>query len=124
MLTSRQGFRYVALATILLVILAGFSVSIADREEFTSPWLGMWWAVTTVTTVGYGDIYPTTVIGRIIASALMITGIGFLSLLTAAIASTFVSQDAAEEESEVAEVLATLKRIEERLERVEAQLER
>jgi voltage-gated potassium channel len=88
MLTSRQGFRYVALATILLVILAGVSVSIADREEFSSPWLGMWWAVTTVTTVGYGDVYPTTVLGRIIASALMVIGIGFLSLLTAAVAST------------------------------------
>jgi voltage-gated potassium channel len=122
MLTSRQGFRYVALATILLVILAGFSVSIADREEFTSPWLGMWWAVTTVTTVGYGDVYPTTVIGRIIAAALMVVGIGFLSLLTAAIASTFVSQDAADEETDVADVLATLQRIEERLERVEAKL--
>jgi voltage-gated potassium channel len=126
-LTSRQGFRYVALATVLLVVLAGFSVTIADREEFTSPWLGMWWAVTTVTTVGYGDVYPHTVAGRIIASALMITGIGFLSLLTAAIASTFVSHDTADEdhalESDHAELLAALQRIEDRLERVEAKLE-
>ncbi len=126
-LTSRQGFRYVAMATVLLVILAGFSVSIADREEFTSPWLGMWWAVTTVTTVGYGDVYPHTVAGRIIASVLMIIGIGFLSLLTASIASSFVSQDAAVEdqvlESDHAELLAVLTRIEERLDRVEAKLD-
>jgi voltage-gated potassium channel len=127
LLTSRQGFRYIALATVLLVILAGFSISIADGEEFPSPWLGMWWAVTTVTTVGYGDYAPGTVGGRIIASGLMITGIGFLSLLTAAIASAFVSQDAADDEhaaeSERAELLSMLKRIEERLERVEAKLE-
>jgi voltage-gated potassium channel len=123
-LTSRQGFRYVALATVLLVILAGFSVSIADREQFTTPWLGMWWAVTTVTTVGYGDVYPHTVGGKLIAAVLMIIGIGFLSTLTASIASRFVSLDSAEEESEIAEVLATLKRVEERLERVEAGLER
>ena len=86
-LTSRQGFRYVALATVLLVILAGFSVSLADREQFTTPWLGMWWAVTTVTTVGYGDVYPHTVGGKVIAAVLMIIGIGFLSTLTASIAS-------------------------------------
>jgi voltage-gated potassium channel len=128
MLTSRQGFRYIALATVLLVILAGVSISIADREEFPSPWLGMWWAVTTVTTVGYGDYAPETLGGRVIASGLMITGIGFLSLLTAAIASTFVSQDAAgvqqETGSEQAELLSALRRIEERLERVEAKLDR
>ena len=118
-LTSRQGFRYVALATVLLVILAGFSVSLADREQFTTPWLGMWWAVTTVTTVGYGDVYPHTVGGKVIAAVLMIIGIGFLSTLTASIASRFVSLDSAEEESEIAEVLATLKRVEERLERIE-----
>jgi voltage-gated potassium channel len=128
LLTSRQGFRYIGLATVLLVILAGFAISVADREHFSSPWVGIWWAVTTVTTVGYGDVVPETLLGRIIASALMITGIGFLSLLTAAIASTFVSQDAAEDvqsmESEQAELLRMLGRIEERLERVEAKLER
>jgi voltage-gated potassium channel len=127
LLTSRQGFRYIALATVLLVILAGLAISVADRREFPSPWVGIWWAVTTVTTVGYGDYAPETVGGRVIASGLMITGIGFLSLLTAAIASTFVSQDAAEEEqetgSEQAELLGALRRIEERLERVEAKLD-
>jgi voltage-gated potassium channel len=122
LLTSRQGFRYVALATILLVMVTGFAISVADREEFSSPWVGMWWAITTVTTVGYGDYSPHTALGRIIASMLMITGIGFLSLLTAAIASRFVSQDAEAEQSEVAEVLVVLQRIEERLDRLEASL--
>jgi voltage-gated potassium channel len=122
LLTSRQGFRYVALATILLVMVTGFAISVADREEFSSPWVGMWWAVTTVTTVGYGDYSPHTAVGRVIASVLMITGIGFLSLLTAAIASRFVSQDSETEQSEVTEVLIVLQRIEERLDRLEAHL--
>jgi voltage-gated potassium channel len=122
-LTSRQGFRYVALATVMLVLVTGFAISVADREEFSSPWVGMWWAITTVTTVGYGDYSPHTAVGRIIASVLMITGIGFLSLLTAAIASRFVSQDAESEQSEVAEVLLVLHRIEERLERLESRLD-
>ena len=122
LLTTRKGFRYIALATVLLVMVTGIAMSVADREEFSSPWVGMWWAITTVTTVGYGDYAPHTALGRVIAALLMITGIGFLSLLTAAIASTFVSQDSEEEVSDVAEVLAALQRIEERLDRVERAL--
>jgi voltage-gated potassium channel len=122
LLTSRQGFRYIALATVLLVLVTGFAMSVADREEFGSPWVGMWWAITTVTTVGYGDYAPHTAVGRVIAGLLMVVGIGFLSLLTAAIASTFVSQDSESEVTDVAEVLATLHRIERRLDRLEAGL--
>jgi voltage-gated potassium channel len=126
-LSKRQGFRYIALATVLLVVLAGFAVSMADHDEFSSPWHGMWWAVTTVTTVGYGDYAPDTLGGRVIAAALMLVGISFLSLLTASIASLFVSHDNAEEEelleSEHTEVMQVLRRIEERLERVEAKLD-
>ena len=51
---TRQGFRYVALATVLLVVVSGFAVSVADAEKFPNVWRGMWWAITTVTTVGYG----------------------------------------------------------------------
>lgn len=127
-LTSRQGFRYVALATGLLVIVAGAAISIADAEHFSNVGLGIWWAITTVTTVGYGDVVPHTVGGRVIAAALMLVGIGFLSTLTATIASTFVSQDVAEEAAEedrsseraLGEVLAALHRIEQRLDRLEA----
>lgn len=51
---------------------------------------GIWWALTTVTTVGYGDIYPRTSIGRIIAGVVMLSGIGFVALLTAAAAQRFI----------------------------------
>jgi voltage-gated potassium channel len=66
-LTSRQGFRYVALVTGLVVVVAGSAVSVADSEEFPSVGLGIWWAITTVTTVGYGDVVPQTVGGRVVA---------------------------------------------------------
>jgi voltage-gated potassium channel len=55
-------------------------------------WDSFWWAMTTVTTVGYGDIYPVTTGGRIVAIVLMLTGIGTLGLYTAAIASWVLKQ--------------------------------
>jgi voltage-gated potassium channel len=67
-------------------------------------WDGIWWAICTVSTVGYGDLYPHTTSGRVIAILLMI-GIGFLSILTATIASRFVKIDTSEEANEVREAL-------------------
>jgi voltage-gated potassium channel len=71
-----------------------------------------WWAVTTITTVGYGDRYPTTGQGRLVAGALMLTGIALLGVITAALASWFVERlaevEAAEERtgSDIAELTA------------------
>jgi voltage-gated potassium channel len=77
-------------------------------NEFNSLWDSTWWAVVTVTSVGYGDIYPTTVQGRLIAMVLMFVGIGFLSLLTASIASRFVRVDRGDEHAEVMDALRQL----------------
>jgi voltage-gated potassium channel len=122
-LTSRQGFRYLALLTGLLVVTAGASISAVDSGDFPNVWRGMWWAVETVTTVGYGDYTPHSVSGRIVAVLLMLVGIGFLSILTATIASSFVSRDAETEQTadkrDHNEVLDALRRIEARLEVIE-----
>jgi voltage-gated potassium channel len=119
-LASREGFRYIALLTAFLVAVAGAVISVVDAKEFPNVGRGMWWAITTVTTVGYGDVVPHTVAGRVVAGMLMIVGIGFLSILTAAIASTFVSADQERNERESGEILQTLQRIEERLDRLES----
>jgi voltage-gated potassium channel len=80
-------------------------------------WDGIWWAVVTVTTVGYGDVYPRSVGGRIVAMIVMLFGIGFLSVLTATIASRFVQTDTAADEMK-----ATLARIDAELVDVKRQL--
>ena len=97
-LASREGFPYVALATIVLVVVSGAAVSEVDTKEFPNVWRGIWWAVVTVTTVGYGDYAPTTTGGRVLGTLLMIVGIGFISLLTATIASSFITRGREREE--------------------------
>lgn len=108
-LMSRQAFRPIALITVFIVVVAGGAQATFNADEFDSVWDGVWWAVVTVTTVGYGDLYPTDVEGRIIGIAVMLVGIGFLSVLTATIASRFVKEDA---DSDQAEILASLRRLE------------
>jgi voltage-gated potassium channel len=108
-LASPSGFRFVALPTVFLVILAGAVQAEVDQGEFATFWDGVWWAVVTVTTVGYGDLYPTTVAGRLVGIALMLLGIGFLAVLTATVSSRFVKAD---REEETNEILDTLRRLE------------
>jgi hypothetical protein len=81
--------------------------------------VGIWWAVVTVTTVGYGDLAPTTVAGRIVAIVLMFVGIGFLSVLTATIASFFVKSERSPESEEI---LSALQRVEGELAELRRQL--
>jgi voltage-gated potassium channel len=92
-LTAGDTLRVAAILTVTAICLSGAAQYAFASGEFLTLWDGIWWAVTTVTTVGYGDLYPTTVQGRIIGIALMLVGISFLSLLTAAIASRFVKDD-------------------------------
>lgn len=108
-LTTRSVFRFAAIATVFLVFIAGASEATVDQGDFKSFWDGIWWAVVTVTTVGYGDLYPHTVAGRIIAMLLMFVGIGFIAVLTASIASIFVKTDRADETADIAQTLAEIK---------------
>jgi voltage-gated potassium channel len=91
-LTSGDAFLFAAILTLLVVVISGAVESLVDTRDFHSTWEGIRWAVLTVTTVGYGDLTPKTVEGRIIAMVVMLFGIGFLSVLTATIASRFVKK--------------------------------
>lgn len=90
---STEGIRDAAVLAVLTVIGGGAAFAAVERTEHTphlSTWDGVWWAMTTVTTVGYGDIVPMTSTGRIIAIAVMLVGIGFIAILTAGAAERFI----------------------------------
>jgi voltage-gated potassium channel len=108
---GRRGLIYVAVVTSLLILVGGGCLSILEPQTVKGGGYGdgVWWAVVTATTVGYGDISPSTLPGRIIAVLLMLVGIGLMSTLAAAITSYFVQQTA---NTELKDLTARLDRIE------------
>ena len=102
--TSGDSLRIAAILTLTAVVIGG-AAEYAAETEFETLWDGVWWAVVTVTTVGYGDLTPHTVGGRVVGIALMFVGISFLSLLTAAIASRFVREERSSEHTEMMDAL-------------------
>jgi voltage-gated potassium channel len=122
-MTARRAGLLIASVTVVVTIAAGFLMWLLDRDEFPNVWLGLWWAVQTVTTVGYGDVTPADPLGRSIAAIVMLSGIGFLTVVTAAITAVFVEsarrrfRDDLEktEHGRHDEIMARLDRIEARL---------
>jgi voltage-gated potassium channel len=105
---QQTSFRFAALGTVFLTVLAGAVQSTVDTGDFKSFWDGVWWSAVTVTTVGWGDIYPTSVASRILAIVLMVVGIAFLAVLTATIASYLVKTDRGDETAAITEALARI----------------
>ena len=126
----RTAAGVIVTATAVVVVGGGVLMRLLDHGEYSDIWVGMWWALQTVTTVGYGDVTPKERSGRIIATFVMLQGIAFLAITTAAITSTFVARankerdlahDADEDDAEK-RMEAQLKSIDQRLERLETML--
>ncbi len=75
---------------VVITVAYGLLMRLVDPHDFPSVGLALWWAAATVTTIGYGDVVPTTHFGRLVASGLMIFGFASLSLLSGIVASVFV----------------------------------
>jgi voltage-gated potassium channel len=121
--TPRGAAVVIATVTTVMSVGAGLLMTLIDHENFPSLGAGLWWAVQTVTTVGYGDHVPESAGGQILAALVMLLGIGFITVITAAITSTFVAQSGRQRQAGNGDRSAEqLRRIDERLERIEAAL--
>ncbi len=99
---ARKGLRprvaaaMIATLWLAAIVIFGVVQHLVDPETFDSVWLGMWWAMQTVTTVGYGDVIPPDAGGRLVAALLMIGGLSLFAVVTGTITSAFVTSAQAE----------------------------
>jgi hypothetical protein len=125
-LTWLEALILVAAVTASVLAAATVLVQRTDPERFPDAGTGLWWAATTVTTVGYGDVVPASGAGRAVGVALMFVGIASFAFLTAVAASAIVVGEVSEQEREIEReeglILLRLRELSERLDRLEAAL--
>lgn len=125
-LLSRNNLGTTLFVALIVVLIAGLVAAGID-PAIESPWEGIWWAWVTVTTVGYGDIVPVSLEGRMLGGFLILLGIGLFAMLTASFSALFISQteeqveEGIEEEIQVTktEAMKKLDHIEKRLDKLE-----
>ena len=101
---SGRVFPYLAATTASLAVLVGFVATLIDRKDFPTFGAGVWWAIVTLGTVGYGDIVPTTPWGRVLGGFVIVVGVTFISFLTATVTSYFVSVEQQAEQAKEREL--------------------
>jgi voltage-gated potassium channel len=122
--TARRAVRIIATVTVLFTIGGGALMRALDKEDFSSIGQAMWWSLQTVTTVGYGDVVPHNTEGRLIAAAVMLTGIGFIAVMTAAVTATLIESARRHQRTdEDAAILSRLEQIDARLAGLESVLD-
>jgi voltage-gated potassium channel Kch len=130
-LSVRNAMAVIVAATAVSVIVGGVLITLVDSEEFPSVGRGLWWALQTVTTVGYGDVTPENTAGRLVAALFLLEAISFVTIVTAVITSSFVERarqeriaDGQAADAVAAEQLvAQLSDITSRLERIQQSLD-
>jgi len=119
---AQRGTKVIVAAVVGTLVIGATLAYLAERGEpgatITSFGDAIWWAAVTMTTVGYGDVYPTTPMGRGVAVALMLFGIAALSALTATVAAFLVRES--REETTLADLLAELRALREEVARLRA----
>ena len=99
-LRPRDAASVIVVVWVFFVVLFGVVEHLVDPDTYDTVWLGMWWGVETVTTVGYGDVVPQDTGGKVIAVFLMLGGLSLLAVVTGAITSAFVGRAEAERRKE------------------------
>lgn len=128
----RRVLPFLIVAITVIAVVTGVVARLIDRRDFHSFGDGVWWAVVTLGTVGYGDIVPHTTWGRVLGGIVIVCGVTFIAFLTATVTSLFISTDQAEalakvhklrEESEE-DTRTALREVTDRLASIEAKLDR
>ena len=125
-----NAVRLVIGVTVVTVLAGSAVIWLFDRRDFPDYGTALWFSLQTVTTVGYGDVTPSDIVGRVATAVVMVTAIGFVTIITAAITSTFVeasqrrlnAADRAEERRADDRIEDRLTDIAQRLERIERHL--
>jgi voltage-gated potassium channel len=121
--SNRRVFPYLVAVTAITAVVTGVIAYLIDRKDFPTVEIGIWWAIVTLGTVGYGDVVPHTTWGRVLGSIVIVCGVTFISFVIAIVTSMFVDARGAEREAASdarhQEALALLQQLNERLERLE-----
>jgi voltage-gated potassium channel Kch len=120
----RAAAGVIVTATAVVVVAAGVLIRLVDNEEYPNIGVGLWWALQTVTTVGYGDVAPKNFSGRLVGAAVMLEGVAFVAIITAVITSTFVARASREHEAaRIQDELSDRELIEKRFDELERKLD-
>jgi len=122
--TVRTAAGVIVAVTALVMIGGGVAIRVFDHKEYPNVWVGMWWALQTVTTVGYGDVAPHARIGRLIAAVVMLQGVAFIAIITAVITSSFVTRAERDILEQSPDELSDRELIERRFDDLEKKLDR
>jgi voltage-gated potassium channel len=121
-ITPGRAATIIAGASLVLTVSAGVAARLLDKEDFSSLRDAMWWALQTVTTVGYGDVVPDNTVGRLIGAILMLNGIALLTVVTAGVTAMLIEQSRRRRSTSDDPVLARLERIESQLSELSSRL--
>lgn len=102
---NTNGFKYLLYISLSLIFFSSLLYSVAESVSFSD---ALWWAISTTTTVGYGDISPSTTLGKLSAVLLMVLGIGFIGMLTSSITSFFTKEEEIDKDKQINELNAKL----------------
>jgi hypothetical protein len=130
--TVASAARVIVAAMGVVTVAGGVAIWLLDHDEYPNVWVGLWWSIQTAATVGYGDVTPAHVSGRIVGAVMMLWGLAFLAIVTAIITTTFITRARIELQlgvaqdvestaaTDVAALNARFDAIEEKLDRLEA----
>jgi voltage-gated potassium channel len=119
---------YTGACAVLLVYVASLAILDAERSDPASPINNfgdaVWWSISTITSVGYGDLAPVTLAGRLIAVMLMLGGISLIGVITATVASWIVQRVTEEEVAHQAATEAHIDQLRDEIVRLRERMDR